>query len=168
MSPNFLVTAGHNVAGVRYPVKEIRITYPGVDVISSLDVAQGKVSTISCKLLGTLYKRNRGASKDIAILDAGSFNAPFHLTLSSALPPVDGIVDVIGYPDEIKREWVETHQGAGDLGNCQKQAIAMFPKGNLFVTRGLVRASGDTISYKLSTCPGLSGSCLLYKGTAVG
>ena len=168
VSQNLLVTAGHNVAGVHQPVKDIRITYPGVESIRSLDVANHKVPTITCKVVGTLYKRDRRVSKDIAILDAGSFNAPFYLPLSSVVPPIDAIVDLVGYPDEIKREWIQAHKGVSDAGKCLRKAMQMFPKGDLFVTRGVIRSVGATMTYKMSTCPGLSGSCILYKGAAIG
>ena len=41
-------------------------------------------------------------------------------------------------------------------------------EGALTVTRGTLEHVGPTIPYRASTCPGMSGSCVLYKGAVVG
>lgn len=168
VSENLLLTAGHNVVGVNGPITQIRISQPGLDQVQPWQVNQRRVPTIVCKIAGTIYKRNGPFSTDIAILDSGSFRHSSFLPLSSAVPQIKSHVDVIGYPGYIKHEWIEAHKGVNDLDRGQREAERLLPKGRLTVTRGTLEDVGPTIPYNASTCPGMSGSSVLYKGAVVG
>jgi V8-like Glu-specific endopeptidase len=168
VSENLLLTAGHIIAGVNGPIVQIRITQPGLDQVQPWQVSQRKVPTIVCKVVGTIYKRNGPLSTDITILDSGSFRNSTYLPLALAVPQVQSNIDVIGYPGYIKHEWIEAHEGVTDFDKGQKEAERLLPKGHLTVTRGTLEALGPVLSYNVSTCPGMSGSCVLYKGAVVG
>lgn len=124
--------------------------------------------TIKCKVLGALYGPDGKISNDLAILDAGSYNATNYLPLSSTVPPSNVPVDVIGYPGDILHEWIKSHEGLHALKTRQEEAERLFEKGSLTVTRGITKVVGDTIIYNISSCPGMGGSCVLYKGSIIG
>ena len=71
-----------------------------------------KSRTIDCTVVKSLYSKDGPPEKDIALLDAGSHNAAdfLQVQLSFDLPKGDddnlGLVDVIGYPGELKSEWM--------------------------------------------------------------
>ena len=168
ISPRLLVTAGHNVIGVHGPISQLCITHPGVEMIDLRQVALRTVPTINCKVVGSLYKKEGPFSKDIAILDAGSFNASHYLPLSKAIAPQNAVIDIVGYPAQIKDEWLEAHDGI-DVQRAQDEAKCLLPKGRLLVTRGNASAtSGTAIPYHITTCPGFGGSCVLYNGAVIG
>jgi hypothetical protein len=168
VSQNILLTAGHNVTGLRGTVAEILITHPGMKAVDPAQVSLRNVPTISCKIVGSLYKQNGSFSTDIAILHSGSFNSPYFLRLSKTVLPADAIVDVIGYPDEMERVWLETHDGI-EYHRAREEVELLLPKGHLLATRGASsRPVGAAIPYHLTTCPGLGGGCVLYKGDVVG
>jgi len=163
-----LITAGHNIAGLNNPVTRISISLPGVSKVSSTDMSLRKVPLIECKVVGTLYKKDWHYSKDIAILDSGSFRNPDYVPLSSIIPPKEAIIDIIGYPWEIRREWIEAQPGLINITQREQDAKKLFPAGSLLVTRGTVEDSEETMSYHISTCPGMGGSCVLYQGSVIG
>lgn len=168
VSEHLLLTAGHNIVGVNGPITSISITYPGLGQVESWKLSQRKMSTIECKVVGTIYKRNGIYSKDLAILDSGSFRHSKYLPLSSIVPPPQTAVDVIGYPGEIRHEWIEAQSGLVNSLEGQAEAVRLLPNGRLTVTRGVVEAGDTTLPYHISTCPGMSGSCVLHKGVIIG
>jgi len=163
-----LITAGHIIAGVNNPVTRISISLPGVSKVVSTDMSLRKIPLIECKVVGTLYKKDWHYSKDIAILDSGSFRNPDYVPLSSVIPPKEAIIDIIGYPGEIRREWIEAQPGLTNITQREQDAKNLFPAGSLLVTRGTVEDSDETMSYQISTCPGMGGSCVLYQGSVIG
>lgn len=167
VSDHHLLTAGHNVVGVNGPVTRICITTPGLERVQPWQRNQ-EASTIECRLLGTIYRRNGLYTNDIAILDSCAYKAPHYLPLSSLIPPPNSIVDVIGYPNEIRHEWIKIQDGLRDPTEGQKEAIRLLPAGRLIVTRGAADTADTTIPYHISTCPGMGGSCVLFKGVVVG
>jgi V8-like Glu-specific endopeptidase len=168
VSDNLLITAGHNTVGVNGPINRLAITYPGIDQIHPWHVSQKEVPTINCKVVASIYKKNGPPSKDIAILDAGSFCAAKYVQLSSFIPPPKTAVYVIGYPGDIKRGWVETQVGLNNLEEAHENATQLFPKGRLTVSCGEVVTTGNIIEYAVSTCPGMSGACVVYNGMVIG
>lgn len=172
ISKKLLLTAGHNTLGPNGVLSHVRITYPGTPYIDyqGLSPTKPTIPTIDCKVVGTLYtgKNADPFSNDIAILDAGSHNAVFHLDLSANLPPPSSIVNVIGYPGVATQQWLGSHEGIGDVNASRTAAEILFPAQRLTITSGTVEKVGTTISYNLSTMPGMSGGCVLYNGTAVG
>jgi hypothetical protein len=163
-----LITAGHNTVGVNGPISRIAITYPGIDQVRPWHVSQREVPTINCRVVATIYKRNGPTSKDIAILDAGSFCAAKYIRLSSFIPPPEMPVCVIGYPGDIKRGWIEAQVGLDNLDEIHENATQLFPKGRLTVSCGEVVTVGSTIEYAVSTCPGMSGACVVSNGLVIG
>lgn len=168
ISKHLLLTAGHNITGVHGSIIDIRITRPGLTQVHSWQVARGNVKTIKCKVLGTIYKRDGEVSNDLAILDAGSYTATDYLSLSSIIPPTNATVDVIGYAGDILHEWIRAHEGLQAVKTRQEEAECLFQKGSLTVTRGITKSVGNIITYNISSCPGMGGSCVLYKGSIIG
>lgn len=127
----------------------------------------GKVSTNDCTVVSSLYTHNGLSERDIAILHAGSYNAAYYLQISADAIPENAIVDVLGYPGELKSEWMRT-QVVNDVDESLNAAAKLLPKRTLTVSRGTVQSIGSTVSYNLSTCPGMSGSCVLHRGKVIG
>lgn len=167
MTDHLLITAGHNVVGVNGRVTRICITPPGLEHIQPWQESL-KSSLIECRLLGTIYKRNGLYSRDIAILDSGDYKTPNHLPLSSLIPEPNASVDIIGYPTEIRHEWIEAQDGLLNPKVGQQEAIRLLPNGRLIVTRGIIETANSTIPYHISTCPGMGGSCVLFRGVVIG
>jgi hypothetical protein len=172
ISKKLLLTAGHNTLGPHGVLSQVRVTYPGTPYIDyqGLNPMKTTIPTIDCKVVGTLYTGKNGDpfSIDIAILDAGSHNAAFHLDLSANAPPPTSNVNVIGYPGVATQQWLGSHEGIADVNASRTAAEILFPPQRLTITSGIVEKTGTTISYNLSTMPGMSGGCVLYNGTAVG
>jgi len=160
-----LITAGHNIYGQS---GRVRITYPGLRHLNYTQLTDGRVATIDCTVVGTLYTKNGPCEKDIAILHAGSHNAADVLQLSAELPQPNEFISVIGYPGELKSEWMKTQIGIKDVDSSLDAAAKLLPKRTLTVSRGAVKSTGATMAYTVSTCPGMSGSCVLYKGKVIG
>jgi V8-like Glu-specific endopeptidase len=168
VSSQLLLTAGHNIAGINGSLCEIRITRPGTRKVRPLQVVQRKLFTIACKVVGTIYKRDGAVSGDLAILETDSFKASTFLPLFTLAPPPKATVSIIGYPAEIKYEWIKAHKSLRHVESGKADAERLFPLGNLTVSQGAVETVGSTITYHMSTCPGMSGSCVLYKGCVIG
>lgn len=168
VAPNLLLTAGHNTVGVNGPFSHIRVTVPGCLQVQLWQVGQQNINLIECKVVGTIYKRNGPHTRDIAILDSVNFHAGNSLRLSSSIPEIHSVVDVIGYPATIKHEWIEAHKGVRNFEQGQREAERLLPRGRLTVTRGKLESTGSMLPYSMSTCPGMSGSCVLYKGKVIG
>lgn len=133
----------------------------------------GEISTIDCTVVKSLYGKDGPPEKDIALLDAGSHNAADFLQVHPLLDlPREyddnlQLVDVIGYPGELKSEWMRT-QKVKDVDQSLEAVAKLLPRRTLTVTRGVLKNIGKTVTYDLSTCPGMSGSCVLYKGKVIG
>ena len=171
ISPKLLLTAGHNIVGSRGPLDHVRITYPGLPYINVTTLqGQPRISTIDCKVLGTLYSRDHHGpmSKDIAVLDAGSHNACEYLKISQHLPTPGAKVNIIGYPGEVTEKWLMIHEGLQDASAARRATDTMFPAHRLTITSGSVESVGSMISYRVSTIPGLSGAPVLYNGAVIG
>lgn len=80
-------------------------------------------------------------------------------------------MDVIGYPGYIETAWMEQqHKGKlKDFEESAKVARKMLPAITLTVSRGTVEETKDGLcSYRVSTCPGMSGGALVSKGNVYG
>jgi hypothetical protein len=144
------------------------MTPPGLSHINYTQLMEGKMSTIDCTPAGSPYTQNSSEERDIAILHVGSYNAANFLSLSVDLLPVGARVDVIGYPGELKSEWMMTQTGIRDVDQSLDAVAKLLPKRTLTISRGTVKSSGPVVAYELSTCPGMSGSCVLYNGNVIG
>lgn len=167
VSSHLLLTAGHNAMSVNGGVIEIRITPPGIDQMHSWQVSRGGVHSIKCKVLATLYRQGGKPENDIAILDTLPYTVEEYLPLSSISPASGSVLDVIGYAGEIVLEWINSH-GVQDVEKRRMEVESLFTDGSLTVTRGVSVAVGNTMTYRLSTCPGMGGGCVLYKGSVIG
>ena len=149
VSERHLLTAGHNALDQNGNVPNVRITHPGLSQIHSWQVYHEKIPTISCHVVGTIYKPDGAVSKDIAILQVtdNSFSATRYLPLSKGGYP-GTMVDIIGYPDEIRYEWIEAHGHGVDREKGREEAKRLFMEGNLTVTRGNIETVGSTMSYR--------------------
>ena len=134
-----------------------------------MDLVRRRMETIECTVLGSLYKKDGPGHLDISMLHSGTYNSPNFLELSTDPIPLNAIVDVIGYPGRHSTEFILSHSGlAKPFQEHIASADTLLPAQTLTVTRGTIETVGSTISYRISTCPGMSGSCLLYKGKAFG
>lgn len=168
-----LITAGHNIHTPEGATKKIQITYPGLPFVNYTHLMEGEISTIDCTVVKSFYSKDGPPEKDIALLDAGSHNAAdfLQVPLSVDLPKEDddnlGLVDVIGYPGEHKSEWMRT-QKVKDVDQSLEAVAKLLPRRTLTVTRGVLKGIRKTVTYDISTCPGMSGSCVLCKGKVIG
>lgn len=171
ISPKLLLTAGHILSGPPNVKTNIRITSPGTPYfnVAALRSGRNTVLMIDCKVVATLYKRPNGPShEDIAILDAGTISAPSYLRLSLTLPSLLSKVNVLGYPGPAAQNWLLSHQGIDDAAAGRRATEELFPPQRITITSGPIETIGPTISYKLSTVPGMSGGCVLHEGKVVG
>jgi len=63
---------------------------------------------------------------------------------------------------------MSTQGKLNDITTSLAQVAKLLPNRRLSVSRGAVEATGDVISYNLSTVPGMSGSCVVFQGKAIG
>jgi V8-like Glu-specific endopeptidase len=166
IAPKYLLTAAHNVYGDN---RKYIISLPKSRRVRYSDLVSG-ADTLECSLLATVYGKNKkfAHKNDMAILHCGSFSAKDYLHLSKVPPPEKAEVSVIGYPGEIHTAWIRRQPGINDIDDGTAAAQLLLPRGQLTVSQGTVTRSNHLISYHLSTCPGLSGSCVLYEGKVVG
>lgn len=165
-----LITAGHNTFSKDGPIK-LQIIKPGVSHVNYSKYLNGGYDTIDCTVVGSLYKQHGPAEKDIAILYAGSYSVSVDhfVQLSNSVPQPGDYVDVIGYPGELNTAWMRRQDPqVNDIDESLKAVEKLLPKRTLTVTRGTVKSVGPTVEYNLSTCPGMSGSCVLHKGKVIG
>jgi hypothetical protein len=168
-----LLTAGHNIAadGPGTVRISLRIAYPGVKVYVADSSA---IRTLDCVLLKTLYGKGdkKNNSKDIAILRCEGLNGGPYLPLSSDHLPSNTVVDIVGYPSVGHHNCIARLQkDLKDSEASEASSKVLLPTDTLVVTRGTVEktdADSGLISYKVSTCSGMSGSCLLYEGKVYG
>jgi V8-like Glu-specific endopeptidase len=163
-----LLTAGHSLHKRAFTHKSVQLIGPGIPHIDATKLVQGKYPTVNCKVVWNLYSVKAPYDNDIALLHTGSFSWPDFMELSAVLPRKDATVDVIGYPGDLNWWWMKTQ---GDLKDIEKSLVTvekLLPKRTLSVSRGTIETAGSLISYDLSTVPGMSGSCVVYQGKAIG
>lgn len=172
VKPNLLLTAGHAAVDLPDAVKTERYLFlPGKSSLNMDEISSRKPYTIRCEVVETLYKVDGQVHKDIAILSSGSFESQHYVELSTDPVPADVTVDIIGYPGEKRTNWLrEKHPELKSLVEGASAGEALLPTRKLVVTRGVVvhTSHDDLTSYNISTCPGLSGSCLMYQGKVHG
>jgi V8-like Glu-specific endopeptidase len=163
-----LLTAGHCLYKRNHSLKSVQLIEPGISHIDSTKLAQGNYFRIICEVASNLYNEKGSYENDIALLHTGSFSWPNYLELSTALPPKGATVDIIGYPAELSSAWMRTQGTLRDIDANLATVQKLLPKRTLSISRGTVEGAGTVISYKLSTVPGMSGACVVYKGRAIG
>jgi len=119
-------------------------------------------------VITNLYDVKGPCKNDIALLHSGSYSAPRFVELSAVVPLPGDSVDVIGYPGEVSRLWMSTQGKLNDINSSLATVETLLPNMTLSISRGGVESTGDIISYNLSTVPGMSGSCVIYQGKAIG
>src|ERR1700737_4179068 len=167
---NTLLTAGHAALDSRDTKTERYIFLPGTRYLDMDNVQTLTPYAIRCTVLDTIYK-STDPSRDIAILSSGSFETQSYVTLAADRIPNEVTVDIVGYPGRKSTKWLrDKHQGLRSLVDAEKSGEIFLPTGHLAVTRGVVleNTDGNMTSYKISTCPGLSGSCVVYNGKVYG
>lgn len=170
ISPTLLLTAGHNIREPPNVKVSVRIGKPGTAYINYAAALHRLIPTIVCKIVASLYKYPHSPShEDIAILDTGTYeNGSSYLKLSPVLPSLSSKVNVVGYPGSVKQEWLMCHDGINDAEDGRRKTADMFPAQRMTITSGPVNQVTSTISYKLSTIPGMSGGCVLHDGKVIG
>ena len=176
ISETRLLTAAHNVEGSqdKNTTIKIRVSAPGLSVVSPFKLARKQMQSIECDVVERIYHPvdDLGNYMDIAILDSGSHLVPEDqwLALTSKVPSPKSTISVIGYPGAIQLAWVTDHGGLTDDDfKARGDAEALLPTGHLTLSRGVCRESlQHIIRYNISTCPGMSGGCVLLDGKAIG
>jgi len=168
--PNILLTAGHCTLGLRDPRVRLIISRPFESgPIDLMDFVARRMETIECSVIDSLYQKDGPGHMDISILHSGSYSSPTFLQLSTLPVPRHGIVDIVGYPGRHSTDFILGHSGlTKPFQECITSAETLLPAQTLTITRGIVETVGSTISYKATTCPGMSGGCLIYNGKALG
>ena len=174
-----IITAGHNLdlrRNARHNFNKRRdvnflISFPGMKDFDFGRAISGKMHTVKCKVLGCNYVKGNvvwDPVNDTAILETG-FVCPSWVQLTRDLPTSEAVVDVLGYPGTIGNDFVMKHpEFELKVKEGKEVAGALLPEWKLVVSRGKIQSVGDTVSYKLSTCPGMSGGCVVYKGKVIG
>src|ERR1700685_802005 len=171
ISPNLLLTAGHAALDPDGAVRTERYLFiPGTPFLNWDQVSSRNPWAIRCTVVENLYRVGGSRSKAIALLSSGNFESQNYVSLSAKRIPQGGTIDIIGYPGEKRITWLrEKHQGLKSLEESGAAGEELLPTRRLVVTRGVVaHNSGYLTSYNLSTCPGLSGSCVLFDGKVYG
>lgn len=171
VGPNLLLTAGHAALDPPDAVSTERwLSLPGTPILHIDQVTSHYPCAIRCSVVETNFKAGAAISKDIAILSSNAFESRYYLNLCADDVPLNATIDVVGYPGEKTAKWLkERHPDLKSIVAGVEAGAALLPTGKLVVTRGIVAESRvDTTSYIISTCPGLSGGCMLYNGKAHG
>lgn len=169
VGPRILLTAGHCVINAKEPTVRLLISTPGVDVIDVSMLLNGRMSGIDCTVVTNLFKKNGPFNKDIAIISSGSYISSQYIQIGDGLLPADATVDIVGYPGEVTASWLRKHQGLVSADQSRDPAERLLPWRHLVISEGMVvDTTGPLTSYKISTCRGMSGSCLVYRGKAYG
>jgi V8-like Glu-specific endopeptidase len=175
INEKYLLTAGHCVYDKhrRMDAPKIRVVTPGLPYVDYGKLEKGQVLTMDCTIVKNLFKGVSGPNEcDIALLHAGTSNGPLGIELSSTPPPPGAVVDVIGYPGTAVPGWLKkklVEETIHDFNETIETVRKLLPDRTLTISRGYIEKTGDNlISYNVSTVPGMSGSCLLYKGKVIG
>lgn len=89
-----------------------------------------------------MYNGKGGVLKDIAILETESFVAANYLHPSPRMLSLHIVVTIIGYPNEIKYEWLETQKAIADIGRAKTEAMRLFISGSLEVSQETIESTG--------------------------
>ena len=170
VAPNLLLTAGHAALDPPDVKTERWVFLPGTPYLDMDQIASRDPWAIRCTVVDNMYKAGAAISKDIAILSSGSFETKHYLKLSTDLVPAKATIDVVGYPSSKKENWLRRkHPDLESLVTGATAVENLLPTRKLVVTRGVVADHrADVTSYIISTCPGLSGGCLIYNGKVHG
>jgi hypothetical protein len=171
VAPNLLLTVGH--AALDPPdatTTERWLSLPGTPFLDIDQITNHTPCAIRCTVVDTTFKPGAAISKDIAILSSGNFETQNFLKLSADPIPEKGVIDIVGYPGEKRKMWLkEKHPGLKSIVEGEKAGELLLPTRKLVVSRGIVAESRTDITlYNISTCPGLSGSCLIFNGKVHG
>jgi hypothetical protein len=169
ISTTCLFTAGHTLH-LQNNIKPIRIRLiePGIHAVGLQALRDGKYFKVGCTVLGKSPYNVTKWETDVALLYTPNFTWKKSIGLSRELPPIGATVDVIGFPGELSRWSLANREGLTDIDKGFEAAKKLLPEGDLTITRGTVQSVGNLISYKLSTVQGMSGSCVVYQGRAIG
>lgn len=169
-----LLTAGHCFYDKNRrtdTIKRIRVVSPGLPYVNYSELQNGEILTLDCTIAKNLFKGIPGPEPDIALLHAGTGNGPLGTELSTEVPQPGAVVDVIGYPQEPLAAWfnLEKLKNIDDLDETIKTVRKLLPYRTLTISRGTIKTIGKGyITYKVSTVPGMSGSCLVHQGKVIG
>lgn len=167
----WLLTAGHAALDPPDAVKIDRYLFlPGTPYLSIDTISKKHPHAIRYKVIDNMYRKGDPKTKDIALISSGTFETQHYLQLSLDRVAIDETIDIVGYPGEKKSNWLrEKHPTLRSFEEAAKTSENFLPTRRLIVTRGKVAHNDrDMTSYHISTCPGLSGAGLIYKGVAHG
>jgi V8-like Glu-specific endopeptidase len=170
IGPQFLLTAGHCTLGKKNSNVRLTVSRPlGDGPINLTEFVNRRTEAIDCKVLDSLYKKDAPGHKDISLLHSHGYRTSCWLDIATAPIPLHSTVDVVGYPGRPSDQFFLGHRElTKPLQESVAAAAVLLPAQTLTITRGTVESVGDTISYRLATCPGMSGSGLLYQDEIYG
>ena len=170
VAPNLLLTAGHAVVPPKGSVKTHYCLFPpGTASVEFYDMIDETLDAIDAIILENTFKTGEMA-KDIALLSSGSYKNRHYLLMSFDPLATGDMVDIVGYPADKSKMWIaKKHPDLSNRRDAERIGEELLPRGKLAVTRGIVTSTcDDATSYTISTCPGLSGSCVLHNGKIYG
>jgi hypothetical protein len=131
-----------------------------------------KSPNFACKLIYSFEKH------DLAILECCDDQTHDFLPIAprnAELPP-NTIVDIFGYPGDMKEKLLRREHyitALKDLDASQKEATTLLVPNTLMISRGTIQPHDEhlmksEISYSITTCPGMSGGCIVYNNMVYG
>jgi V8-like Glu-specific endopeptidase len=166
VGPRTLLTAGHNVVNHQKSGARFLISLPGVAEINVDKLLNEEIAAAVCTVVKYSYEL-KYPHKDIAVLASG-YISPDYLEIGNKSLALGSTVDVLGYPGDMNSWWLRKHRGLANADQSKEQAEKLLPRRRLVVSEGTVETVNTLITYKISTCPGMSGSALLYEGKVYG
>ena len=167
-----LVTAGHNLKRPEdYAVKSVHAISPGESYLNYDKLLDGAYPSLECAVIANLYTGSYGT--DIALLRVPKgYKGPAAASVLTEPPPIGSTIDVIGYPGDSSKNPLWLKDKKPQLKSIERSLETiqkLLPIRKLAVSRGTVQECTATlVKYKLSTVPGMSGSCVLHQGKLIG
>jgi hypothetical protein len=125
----------------------------------------GKVLALDCIVVENLFKATYHPTDmlNLARLRIEANTRSTTLSLSFETPPPGAIVDVIGYPGPVTADSLKLRTKVNDIDRTVTLVTRLLPANRLCISRGIVTESREgLVSYKASTCAGMSGACVIY------
>ena len=117
-----------------------------------------------CKFIGSGHAR-----VDLAVLEV---EPPFKATKFTEITQMSvrqgQKVDVVGYAGNYTNDYIQQMHGGYPRKDDFDAVSNLFPRASLIVSHGQIEATGDELSYGVSTVKGMSGGPVLLEGRAIG
>ena len=174
ISPTILLTAGHvgPIKGQKVAIQppgKLKLDLYYSNLWRASKENKARTDVFNCKVLKTLYNKGN-VNIDISILKSLEYRASTWVPIDMSMPLMtESAVDLIGYPGEVGRRYLNQVQGF-DVSESQRSFVSsILPAYELIVSHGKVLHGNDICPrYKLSTTYGMSGGAIIFQGKVVG